>query len=465
VGGVDAWFHLLYAEALRRDRRLPARVPHFLLERCEQRYPPLFAALLALLPRGARLRARSVVTPLLDCAQLALLLLVARAHGLDPRAALLAGLVYATTPTLVLEHSTLNPRALGSLLLTSFMLYAETVLSGGGPAPLVVGALAGALLLLTLKLGAQVLFVLVVATSLAYRDAAVAGMGLLSTVLALLLSGGFYLEVLRAHAEILRFYFRHAADLNAHQVYDSPLYSERRPPGHRPERFYRPGLSGAWRLARGLLAHLPGVLLLPWLAWRPAPDAWSAFLLLWTIAVCAAAVLTTFVPPLRFLGEGFRYLKFAAFPLALLIGQALAAWPEALAALGLVAASGWLERRLLWARPFETLDADLAAAVAYLRGDPRQRIATLPSHLADPLACLAGKKVLWGGHSSGYGALEAWSPLIRRPISDLLDEYGVPLLLIDTRYVQPRDLGLEPAFRRAWERGRFVLLERRPAAA
>jgi hypothetical protein len=93
VHGVDAWFYLLYAQALRRQRRVPARLAHFLLDIEEQWYPPLFPLLLAALPERVRIRRRHWVAPVIDGLQLSTLLGVAWIVGLAPAAALLAGVI------------------------------------------------------------------------------------------------------------------------------------------------------------------------------------------------------------------------------------------------------------------------------------------------------------------------------------------------------------------------------------
>src|SRR4030043_1161922 len=48
--GVDHWYWLLCAEDVKRRRKLPPKLPYFMLEIEDQWYPPLFAGLLALLP-------------------------------------------------------------------------------------------------------------------------------------------------------------------------------------------------------------------------------------------------------------------------------------------------------------------------------------------------------------------------------------------------------------------------------
>ena len=106
------------------------------------------------------------------------------------------------------------------------------------------------------------------------------------------------------------------------------------------------------------------------------------------------------------------------------------------------------------------VDQDFQETVAFLKADPRERIASIPCHSCDPLAYLTGKRVLWGSHSAGYEKLESWFPVIRQRVPDVLDAYGVSLLLIDRQYVNPDDLRLDGDFRQILERGRFVLMER-----
>lgn len=461
VGGVDAWFYLIYAEALRRQGRLPARVSHFLLDIEEQWYPPLFAVLLALLPERLRVRTREWVSPLIDGLQLLLLLSIVSLFAMGPTSILLAALIYATTPTLVYEYSTLNSRSLGSLVLTLCMLSLWGLVTQGGWQWIALGAFLGALLLLTHKMATQLFAFLVLALALIERRGDILGVGLLAVAGAFVLSGGFYLKVLHGHVDILRFWRKHLLDLGAHQVYDSPLYEDSRAPNHPVRRFYGAGIAGVWRLIRILIAHNPWPLLLPWLAWLYRGDQFGEFLLLWAGLGYAAVILTTFVPSLRFFGEGFKYLKFTVFPVAILIGRAFAGWPEALAAIPFLLLSGVAIWRFQRVRRFEVLDDDFQKIVAFLKADPRERVATIPCHPCDPLAYLAGKRVLWGAHSSGYDKLESWFPVIRQRVPDFLDANGVSLLLVDSQYVSPDDLRINGDFRRILEQGRFVLLERR----
>jgi hypothetical protein len=433
----------------------------FLMEPGEQRYPPLLAAALALLPEALRLRLRDWVSPVVDLMHLAVVFAAAAALGLPPASMLIAGLVYAITPTLALEYATLNPRSLASLLFTAFMLclFSASVREGWGW--LAAGGLAGALLLLTNKMAAQMLALAAVGTAVAVERSLPLAFACLAAAVAIVLSGGFYRQVLRGHFEILRYYARHIPDLNRHQIYDSPIAPPGGPSGSRP--LYEPGLKGNWRLARVLIANNPWMVLLPW-AFLLAPSSpANRFLGLWAGLPVAAALVTTLVPPLRFLGQGFRYLKFGVFPLSLLIAQVFAGWPAVLWTVPPAVASLAVIARLQSARPLETIDDDLLRVMAFLRAHPAELAATIPTHRSGLLAFLGGKRVIGGGHGGGYRQLEVWAPVIRQPVGEILDSYGVRLLLVDTGFVEPADLRLPAEFREVLRRGRYVLLEKSPA--
>src|SRR5712672_416994 len=49
-GGVDTWYYLASADALRRQKRLPISLPQYLLHDEVESYPAVFPAFLALLP-------------------------------------------------------------------------------------------------------------------------------------------------------------------------------------------------------------------------------------------------------------------------------------------------------------------------------------------------------------------------------------------------------------------------------
>src|SRR6478672_10640094 len=75
-GGVDTWYYLASAEAIRRHKRLPISLPQYLLHDKTESYPAVFPLFLALLPQEWLKRNFWLVSPLIDCGQLLLLYLL-----------------------------------------------------------------------------------------------------------------------------------------------------------------------------------------------------------------------------------------------------------------------------------------------------------------------------------------------------------------------------------------------------
>src|SRR5215475_103088 len=75
-GGVDTWYYLASAEAIRAQRRLPIRLPQYLLQDRQESYPAVFPLLLALLPPDWLRSYFWLVSPIIDAIQLLLLYLL-----------------------------------------------------------------------------------------------------------------------------------------------------------------------------------------------------------------------------------------------------------------------------------------------------------------------------------------------------------------------------------------------------
>src|SRR5439155_4433002 len=75
-GGVDTWYYLASAEAIRRQKRLPISLPQYLLHERYESYPPVFPLFLAFLPQAWLKKYFWLVSPLIDCIHLLLLYLL-----------------------------------------------------------------------------------------------------------------------------------------------------------------------------------------------------------------------------------------------------------------------------------------------------------------------------------------------------------------------------------------------------
>ncbi|MBI4349035.1 MAG: hypothetical protein HY553_19510 [Elusimicrobia bacterium] len=473
--GVDTWYYLASAEALRRTRRLPISLPRYLLQDRTESYPPGLIVLLALLPRRFVTGNFWLIAPAIDV--LHLLLLFAIVHRLTDSlpTAVVAGLIYALVPQLVAETRSLNPRSLGGLMLSVSMLLvfrftlptdeASSLTLGAEPTAVAVAAVVAiALLLLTQSAtGAASLAVVVTTLSLVYGDVRYVAFALAGFVLAFLISGGFYARVLANLVEAVRFWRRNRHFRGAEPIRDSPIYGSAARTTRGPTRWR----SIRWQVVR-LVAENPFVIPMV-LTPLPAGEWWGGRMYWWAVTVLAWALATTFVPPLRVFGPGYMYLKASVFPtaltLAFAIGPRAAGAPfdriVAVAAVISVAAVAFFvayTRRQRTQRTSSVPD-DLARMSEALAARPKDGVLVLPLMYADYVCYHSGKKTLWGGHSGSLKRFEDIYPVVRRPFGDLIAEYDLHYALLDLSYVDPAGIRLEGSFREIARAGQFALYE------
>src|SRR3954454_22905524 len=75
-GGVDTWYYLASAEALRRQKRLPISLPQYLLHEERESYPAVFPLFLALLSPSWLRSYYWLISPVIDAVHLLLLYLL-----------------------------------------------------------------------------------------------------------------------------------------------------------------------------------------------------------------------------------------------------------------------------------------------------------------------------------------------------------------------------------------------------
>src|SRR6266849_4181003 len=235
-GGVDTWYYLASAEAIRKQKRLPISLPQYLLHDDKESYPAVFPLFLAALPPGWLRSYFWLVSPIIDVVQLLLLYLLTFRLTDSVLAAGTAGLIYAVTPQLISETRNLNGRAFASLLQTITMLILlrsvipsvgpSATLSGQGDYGLwAIGVVLVAVLYNTHTSTTIALLVSVTTLSVVMGEWRLLLAGVAGLPVAILISGGYYLRVIRNHLYAARFWMRNVGYTRAHQVEDSPLFS------------------------------------------------------------------------------------------------------------------------------------------------------------------------------------------------------------------------------------------------
>ncbi|MDQ3820562.1 MAG: hypothetical protein M3362_23165, partial [Acidobacteriota bacterium] len=394
----DTYFHLVYADVIRRNHhKLPRRAPALaMIERYS--YPYGFHWACSFLSRDRLERYQALIQVAIKCSVVYTLSVITGLVFLRSSngqtlvagyAALSAGLIYGLSPlnrnsNPVSPHDlSLSPRALGVLLSSLGCTVAVFAAAEQRIDLALIAVLLMSITCLTSKFGLQC-FVFILPICFAFLRAWRMMLILPSGILvAILISRGYYLYVLEGQVRHLSFYARrivHEHPSTQQHIFKTPanlLKIIRQVFGRYP-------LSAWYILVRDPM--LRGIALYPLhllcgLSILAGAHIWRADLWLNALAALWLATLfvglATFLPWLRFLGEGDRYLEFVGFvPATILV----------LAILPLI--SGWMATITILVIVFGVF-----MIVADLTTKPREHITEDERELWACLNHLAGDKV------------------------------------------------------------------------
>lgn len=480
-GGVDTWYYLASAEALRRRKRLPISLPQYVFHDATESYPAVFPVFLALLPPSLLRRWFWLVSPIIDACQLILLYLLSFRLTGSLLAAGIAGLVYAVTPQLISETRNLNGRAFASLLQTITMvtlLWSRIPTNGpilgwlgGHQSAAEVAAVVLVAILYNTHTSTMIAFALSTAVlSLTTGDPHFIGVTLAGFPCAFLISGGYYRKVLENHLHAARFWLRNVHLTRAHQVEDSPMI---RAEGSRDSQsIYRRGLRPRLELVARVLGENPFIVAM---LVAPIPvNVWGRDMYWWAVAILGWALATTFIRPLRIFGPGFHYMKASVFPSAYTLaitvnvnGRAIPKIGLALSLLASFAALAYFYRLMALRQTEHTARTppELLEAAAFLRALPGRVCLVLPNMYADFFSYQAKKSVLWGGHSGDLRKFEEFFPVLRKPLTYFFCKYAVDYVVLDLAYTTPERLQVASLVRPLQVYGNiaiYAVLQREP---
>lgn len=470
--GVDHWYWLLCAEDVKRRRKLPPKLPYFMLEMEEQWYPPLFAGLLALLPMKWLREHGGKISQLVDLLHGFMIFLAVLWFSDSLIIAFLSGLSYLIAWFPLSYNTQLQPRGLANLLLTLAMMglwiYIDT-----GSFSIWIGVLFLSVILLFLhKMTVQMWIVYLLGLGVWVWDWKILFLMPASVFLAVVASKGFYIKMLKAHWDIVSFWHENIQYLGSHQYYESTLYRKQ---DFVSTAFHQRGWRHQIRKLLSLFKYNAFLLLLPVLACHSIDQPQGKlenFLLMWLGLTYLWILLTTFVPYFLALGGGYYYFYQTFFPLFLLAGLSirymtgsLQSWLFALWGIGLLYSVVKWEKycRSIPDHKTATVGDDLKEVLDYLKALPKDGIFCIPFQLPDGAAYWTRKKVFWGGHSYGFQTLlKPYFPIMREDVKETLKKKPLNYLLFWRGYLKSlKDIGLdeEEDIRYLFGKGEYQLYE------
>ena len=301
------------------------------------------------------------------------------------------------------------------------------------------------MILLTHKMTSQLFWFLCLAVGVLSADWRLFLLIPISLFVAVIISKGFYIKVLIAHWDIITFWNRHWPWISSHPVRESVLYGT--PEYETPTKYYRSGVRGLWRRIQYLLGFNPwGWSLLVVAFWAhgsgghlTAEDFW---IICWLFFILLFVLLTTFVPFMRCLGNGYLYVYNSAFPSALVVGVIWGgrkhdAVVNVILGVTLMLCILGIFFYLAVLRRSKTLKTDelMSDALERLKSLPEGVVMCFPQNWHNIIAYKSRKPVLGGGHGFGFRRLVGIYPRLNRPVKEVIDEYNVKYLLTYDSYL------------------------------
>ena len=476
--GVDAYYFLLTAEEFKKQKRIPIKLPpYYLLDIEEQWYPPGFSVFLGVLPKKFLYRFYWLISPMLDALNLTVLLAFTYLQTFSVECLFLVGIVYALTPILTSESTTLTSRPLGNLFLTGEILCFAFYYQNNSILFLILAVILGFAIFATHKVSMQFLCFFYVCLAVVLQSVTPLLILISIFLLSMIVLRGYFFKILKGYYDIIVFWHRNWNYLGAHQVYSSPIYGKNERPNEdnasplRKNRFGR-ALNYLTEIKSSILrknkavyffliglvgkSSNPFIILLLLSGFRlfktftPIEMViffWAFFAFVWMI-------LTIFLPYLRLFGEGFKYMRMTAFPASYIIFLSLISGNIPTFDLVLVfmvflfSIGRWFStyRQLTTAeRTGYLLSEDLMEIFEYIKDHEEiDHIACFSANLADPLVYHCRRHVLWGTHHNSFNTkVVDFFPVLRKPLKWFKEKYGIKYVLVNTSYVKPQDLMLE----------------------
>jgi hypothetical protein len=326
--GKDVWFHLHASQEIRNNgHRIPKSLGGFIIETPFD-YPPLLHYYLSILSRDRREKLEPYFGSIVDTVQAFALFLLTLVLSGKYEIAFLSGMLFAFFPILVKADARvlfLSPRPFGELLVSLSIISSLFFVSFGNPVDLLISTVLLSFVFLSSKFGAQVVFFLypvlaVVLLSPYLLLVLLGGLGL-----AVLISKGHYIKVLAGHVRHTAFWKVLVTRHTMTKQYSGlgKALSESREGGLSLRQVASRLLKNQVIFA---LVHTPllFVLLLTVLVQPDVilNDTFLFSMFVWVVTSFVVALLIS-IGPLRFLGEGSRYLEYSTIPLCALVAITL----------------------------------------------------------------------------------------------------------------------------------------------
>ncbi len=456
--GIDVWKRMIEADIIRKNKHhIPKGVVQngFIIEGYFD-YPPVFPWLLSFIPKKILLQIQGFIAPIFDCIQNYLVFLITLQLSNRVDIALIAQVIYFSTPIAALENSYLTPRSLGYLNFTlafyPILMYQQT----HALPYLYLGYIFTTLIFFSHRFPTQALLFISIFFTIIDRDLIYLSNYLVAFITAIIISRGYYLKVLKGHLTLIYFWILNYKFRFAHQIRGNFSNDKSNKMDFVSFIYY-------------LLSTFTPISLIATNIWLCAPIAYvidkyaklnlipidNPLFLKMSLWVVFFYILSTVVLSIKYfipIGEGQRYLEMALVPTSILAAMILSAFlntPYKTTAiiiyLSILIINILLTIYAQWKGVItdksRSLTKELPGIFSYLNQlKYRPRIICVPH--AMNLIFLYNTKVdaLVDIEVSGLLQLQEVFPILRTSIKDLAKKYDLNLLILKKSYANAEEL-------------------------
>lgn len=457
--GVDPWHHLMVAEYIRKHKRLPVSFIDKYIVPGPYGYPPLLFFMLALFPKKFTDKYNFIFSPIFDSLHNYFIFIVAYLLSHNLIVSVIAQTIAALTPVTVLEASILNARVLSYLFVSlSFFFLLLFSVSGNLLWILISGAIFFSLFF-THKFGIQSYIFLAIVFSLVEKNPVYIGFFFLIFCLALILGGKRYRLILNEQMDALKYWYKNRDNRFAHQFR-----------GEQKDLKKRQFVDRMFVLSSKLpIASIIGES--PWIFFfltlliikyfnivsveSVIPELFLNKLILWAITMLTVGFLVLSIKRLRFIGEGYRYIEFAVFPVSIIMASYAPFFLNNYRTLSISIFSAtcliifiviiFLQRKVVLNDRNRSITKEKWEIINYLNknvGD-KLRLGIFPLQEGDAFLYFTKGKVLTADSLVLLDKLADMYPVVTKKVEDIVKKYRLNHIFFDKKYVTFQELGLK----------------------
>jgi heme exporter protein D len=462
--GVDIWTHLLYLKDYRKQKGIPKKITAPFIIEGEYDYPPGFIWIVSKFPDKIIKKYEFLFSPFFDSLHLIVIFCISFLITHSLFISLLTQFFYILTPIIVLENSSATPRSLGYTLFTITMVSQFFYSQSGGGYLLIFSIITGSFIFLSHRFTTQGFLFFSLFFSVYLKQPIFMVVFLLAGMLAVILSRGFYITVLKGHLGNLYFWYKNIQYRFAHQIKGD--YKE-----HKTQDF-------VFIIYNYFLKFPPFVLQItnPWIfpliyfLVVSKSDYFIHQFIGWVVFSYVLAVITIWVPKMRFLGEGQRYLELSAFPAAFLssivftniihtsyawIGYAYMVSVSVAAFITIVV----IQRKAILKDTMRTLNPHIQHMFSYLKHLKRKpRLLCIPHQITGSTLYHTDCPVFTNASYKTIQQISDVYPYLKKPVKEIMKKYKLDAILLDENYATTKDLRIKK-FKILKRFGNYVLIK------